>query len=70
MISNSLFSKKMILTKTWYKTHDLELLLIVKVFKTWRYYLKGYKYKVFILTDYNNLKQFINTNSLNFCQVY
>ncbi len=49
------FSKNMISTKTWYETHNRELLAIVEAFKTWRPYLKGCKYKVFVLTDYNNL---------------
>ena len=44
----------MISAKTWYETHNGELLAIVKIFKTWKHYLKGYKYKVLILTDYNN----------------
>ena len=28
------FSKKLILAETWYKTHNGELLLIIKAFKT------------------------------------
>ncbi len=36
----------MIYTETWYETHNRELLAIVKVFKTWRHYLKGYKYEI------------------------
>ena len=31
------YSKKEILVKTWYKTHDGELLAIVEAFKTWRH---------------------------------
>ena len=49
------FLKKMISAKTWYKTHNDELLAIIKAYKTWHHYLKGYKHKVFILTDYINL---------------
>ena len=63
------FSQKMILAKTCYKTHNGKLLVIVKAFKTWRHYLKGCKHKVFVLTDYNNLWQFINTKSLSSHQV-
>ena len=58
----------MIIAKTWYKTHNNELLIIVESFKIWRRYLKSYKYKVFILTDYNNPQQFIDIKSLNFFQ--
>ncbi len=49
------FSKKMISIETWYETHDKELLAIIEAFKTWRYYLEGYKHEVFVLTDHNNL---------------
>ncbi len=59
------FSKKMIPTKTRYKTHNQELLAIVKVFKTWRHYLEHCKYKVFVLTDHNNLCQFMDTKNLS-----
>ena len=63
------FSQKMILTETRYETHNDELLAIVKVFKTWKYYLKGFQHKVLMLTDYNNLRQFIVTKSLSSKQV-
>lgn len=35
------FFQKMIPIKTRYKIHNQELLAIIKVFKTWRYYLEG-----------------------------
>ncbi len=38
-----------------YETHDRELIAIVKMFKTWKYYLEGYKHEVLRLTDHNNL---------------
>ncbi len=63
------FSQKMISIETWYKTHNHEFLAIIEAFKTWCYYLKGYKYEVLVLTDHNNLRQFIDTKSLSFCQV-
>lgn len=63
------FSKKIILVKTQYKTHDERFLAIVEVFKTWRHYLEGYKHKVLIFTDHNNLQRFIYTKNLNFRQV-
>ena len=55
----------MILAETRYKTHDAELLTIVEAFKTWCHYLKGYKHEVFVLTDYNNLRQFMDTKNLS-----
>ena len=58
-------SRKMIPAETRYETHDGELLAIVKVFKTWRHYMEGYKHEVFVLIDYNNFQHFINTKSLS-----
>ena len=49
------FSRKMIPAETRYKTHNVELLAIVKVFKIRRYYLEGCKYKILVITNYNNL---------------
>lgn len=60
----------MISTETRYKTHNGELLAIIKAFKNWRHYFKDYKHKVFVLTDYNNLCQFINIQSLSFRRVW
>ena len=60
----------MIPTETRYKTHDGELLAIVEVFKTWKHNLERFQYKVFIFTNYNNLRQFMNTKSSSFRQVY
>ncbi len=59
----------MISTETWYETHNQELLAIVEAFKTWHHYFKGCKYKVLVLTDYNNLCQFMDTKSLSSRQV-
>ena len=64
------FSRKMIPTETWYKTHDGKLLAIVKAFKTWRHYLEGCKYVVFVFTDHNNLRRFMDTKSLSSRQVH
>ena len=60
----------MISTKTWYKTHDGELLAIIEVFKTWKYYLECCKHKVLVLIDYNNLHCLINIKSLSSKQVF
>ncbi len=59
----------MIPVETWYKTHNQELLAIIEALKTWRHYLVGCKYEVFILTDHNNLCQWIDTKSLSSCQI-
>ncbi len=63
------FLRKMIPAETWYETHDQELLAIFKAFKTWLYYLEGCKHEVLVITDNNNLRQFIDTKSLSSGQV-
>lgn len=59
----------MILVETWYEVDNGKLLAIVEAFKTWSHYLKGCKYKVRISRNYNNLRHFIDTRTLNFKQV-
>ena len=59
----------MILAEIQYKTYNGKFLAIIKAFKTWRYYLKGCKYKLFILTNYNKVCQFIDIKNLSFKQV-
>ena len=56
----------MILCEIWYKTHNDELLAIIKIFQTYKYYIESYKYKIFMLVDYNNLQYFIDTKILSF----
>ena len=63
------FFRKIISTKTCYKTHNNKLLVIVEGFKIWRQYLEGYKYKPLVLTNPNNLYWFIDIKSLHFYQV-
>ncbi len=67
--SVAFFSRKIIPAETWYEIHDSKLLAMVEVFKTWKYYLKGYKYEVLVLTDHNNLQRFMDTKSLSSRQV-
>ena len=63
------FSHKIIPAETRYETHDCELLAIIEAFKTWRYYLKGSRHKVLVLTDHNNLRRFMDIKSLSSRQV-
>ena len=63
------FLQKMIPAETRYKTPDSELLAIVEVFKTWKYYLEGSQYKVLVLTNHNNLCRFMDVKSLSSRQV-
>ena len=60
------FFQKIIVIGTQYKTHNNKLLAIIKVFKTWNYYLEGYKYGIFIFINYKNLEHFIDTKNLSF----
>ena len=59
----------MIPAKTRYETHNNELLAIIEAFKIWRHYLKSCKHEVLVLTDYNNLRRFMDTKSLSSKQV-
>ena len=63
------YLRKRIPAKIRYETHDAELLAIVKAFKNWRHYLEGCQYEVVVLTNYNNLRQFMDTKSLSSRQV-
>ena len=63
------FSRKMIPAETRYEMHDGELLAIVEAFKTWRHYLEGSQHEVLVLTNYNNLRRFMDTKSLSSKQV-
>ena len=63
------YLQKMIPAKTRYKTHNKELLAIVEALKTWGHYLEGSNYEVLVLTDHNNLRQFMDTKSLSSSQI-
>ena len=68
--SVTFFSRKIILAEIRYETHNDELLAIIETFKTWRHYLEGFEYEVFMLINLNNLRQFMNKKSLSFRKVY
>ena len=57
----------MILAETQYEIYNGELLAIVEAFKTWRHYWEDCKHKVFVLTNQNNLCQFMDTKNLSSC---
>ena len=48
-----------------YKIYDEKLLAVVATFKEWRQYIKGSRYTVEVICDYENLKYFIITKKLN-----
>ena len=57
--------RKLNLAKTHYEIYNQELLTIVKAFKHWWHYLENSHYFIEILTDHNNLWEFMNVKSLN-----
>ena len=64
------YSQKIVLAKMRYETHDAKLLAIVDAFKNWRHYPEGCQYKVLVLTNHNNPRQFMDMKSLSFRQVH
>lgn len=61
MILNSYVSLERwdVLPETQYKTYNSRLFAIVEILvKTWCYYLKRFKYEVFVLINYNNFRLF------------
>ena len=56
----------MILAKTQYTSYNIKFSAILKVFKTLWYYLKDYKDKILVFTNYNNFYQFINLKILSY----
>ena len=63
------FFCKMIPIETRYKTYNGELLAIVKVFKTWKHYLKSSQHKLLMFTNHNNLCWFMDIKNLSSRQV-
>ena len=59
----------MIIAETRYETHNGELLAIVEALKAEKYYLEGCQHEVHVLTNHNNIWQFMDTKSLSFRQV-
>ena len=66
----AIFFRNKISGKTQYKTHNNELLAIIKVFKIWRHYLEICKHEVFILRNHTNIRYYIDTKSLSFRQAF
>ncbi len=50
-----------------YDTHDKELLVIFKVFKSWRHFLEGATTAIDTVMDHKNLEYFMSTKKLT-CQ--
>ena len=63
--SVAFWSRKMISSESRYKTHDQKLLVIVIIFKYWCHYLEDSYQIIEILTDHNNLWEFMKVKELN-----
>ena len=63
--SVAFWSRKMISSESRYETHNQKLLVIVMMFKHWCHYLKGSYQIIEILTDHNNLQEFMKVKELN-----
>ncbi len=61
--------KMMINVERNYETYDQKLLVIIVMFKHWWHYVKDNYHTVEVLTDHNNLKNFMNVWKLNERQV-
>ena len=62
-------SRKIIFVETCYETHDQKFLTIIMTFKQWKHYLKNNRHFIIVLINYNNLRYFMITTSLNRRQV-
>ncbi len=52
------YFRKIIFAKRNYEINDQEMLVIVKICKKWRHYIKSVKYSVRMIIDHANLKNF------------
>lgn len=52
-------------TITYYKIYNEELLVIIQKLTTQKYYLKSYKFKIFIPINYINFCRFIDIKNLS-----
>ena len=68
--SVAFWSRKMISSENRYKMHNQKLLVIVIIFKHWCHYLKDSYQIIEILTDHNNLQEFMKVKELNERQVW
>ena len=63
--SVAFWSRKIISSESKYKIHNQKLLVIVIIFKHWCHYLKDSYQIIEILTDHNNLQEFMKVKELN-----
>jgi hypothetical protein len=53
------------IAKKNYDVHDIKFLIIIEIFKEWRYYFEEIQHLIEVVCDYQNLKYFIITKALN-----
>jgi len=58
-------SKLLNTTEQNYKSHNKEMLAVIRCLEVWRYYLEGAKLKFEIWTDHKNLQYFMTSQKLN-----
>jgi hypothetical protein len=59
------YFRKMIFVERNYKINDHKMLIIVKICKKWRHYIKDVKYLVRMIIDHVNLKNFFINKTFN-----
>jgi hypothetical protein len=59
------YFKKMIFAERNYEVNDQKMLVIVKIFKKWRHYIKNVKYFIRMIIDHINLKNFFINKIFN-----
>jgi hypothetical protein len=63
--SIAFYFRKMIFVERNYEINDQKMLVIVKICKKWRYYIKDVKYFVRMIIDHVNLKNFFINKTLS-----
>ena len=58
-------SKSFVGPQIRYMTYDKELMAISECFKAWRHFVEGAAYPIRVLSDYDNLKYFMTTQTLS-----
>jgi transposase InsO family protein len=58
-------SKSFVGPQVRYMTYDKELMAISECFKTWRHFVEGASHPVRVLSDHDNLKYFMTTQTLS-----
>ena len=66
--SMTFWSRKIILAKQNYETHDQKLLIIIALFQQWKHYCENVAHSIEIWSNHNNLREFMKQKQFNFKQ--